>query len=97
MKHDTQLHGFLTNTNGVRIRSVTIDPKGKKIAVASESVHRFFYRTPRSLTAGCYSELFIKLIDAEDTTIVQKLQGHTKGVRRVSWDPTSAYLVCHLL
>ncbi|EKM80549.1 hypothetical protein AGABI1DRAFT_126609 [Agaricus bisporus var. burnettii JB137-S8] len=73
VKHDTQLHGFVTNTNGVRIRSVAIDPKGKNIAVASD-------------------ELFIKLIDAEDTTDVQQLQGHTKGVRQVSWDPTSNFL-----
>ncbi|KAF5351668.1 hypothetical protein D9756_007710 [Leucocoprinus leucothites] len=73
VKHGSQLHGFVTNANGIRIRSVSIDPKGKRIAVASD-------------------ELFIKVIDAEDNTIVQKLEGHSKGVRRVSWDPTSAYL-----
>lgn len=38
MKHESQLHGFVTNANGIRIRSVAIDPKGKKIAVASEQV-----------------------------------------------------------
>ncbi|KAL9708702.1 DNA polymerase alpha accessory factor Mcl1 [Leucoagaricus gongylophorus] len=73
VKHESQLHGFVTNTNGVRIRSVSIDPKAKRIAVASD-------------------ELFIKIIDAEDNTIFQKLEGHSKGVRRVTWDPTSMYL-----
>lgn len=48
MKHETQLHGFITNANGVRIRSVAIDPKGKKIAVASEFVFASDYYFSRS-------------------------------------------------
>ena len=41
VKHESQLHGFVTNANGVRIRSVSIDPKGKRIAVASECVSSY--------------------------------------------------------
>ncbi|KAF9447940.1 hypothetical protein P691DRAFT_730511 [Macrolepiota fuliginosa MF-IS2] len=73
VKHESQLHGFVTNTNGIRVRCVAIDPKGKRIAVASD-------------------EVSIKVISAEDNSIVQRLEGHTKGVRRVSWDPTGTYL-----
>ena len=41
-----------------------------------------------------YSETFIKIIDLEDITEVQTLEGgHTRGVRGVSWDPSGTLVV----
>lgn len=91
VKHGTQLHGFVTNTSGIRIRSIAIDTRGKKIAVASESV--FPYCFSLLIYVSIYSELIIKVIDVEDNSVVQRLEGHNKGVRRVSWDPTNTFLV----
>ena len=92
------MQSLVTRTAGVAIRCIACDPKGKKMAVASECVrlhvlyglalypvfiHDFFL----------HSETTIRIIDIEDPLKIQILQGHKRGVRNVSWHPSEDLLV----
>ncbi|KAL0956736.1 hypothetical protein HGRIS_002856 [Hohenbuehelia grisea] len=73
LKDKGQLDGHVTTANGVPIRCVAVDPKGKKVAVASD-------------------ELSLKVVNLEDILQISILTGHKRGVRKVTWHPSSELL-----
>lgn len=89
----TELEGLVTSAIGVPIRSIAVDPKGSRVAVASEYVIMQPLWRNTEVTSTTYSETAIKIIDLEDTTKMMLLKGHSKAVRRVSWHPSGALLV----
>ena len=83
----------MTSAIGVPIRSIAVDPRGSRVAVASEYVLVVRIRYSMGLKIHCCSETAIKVIDLEDTTKMMILKGHSKAVRRVSWHPSGTLLV----
>jgi WD40 repeat protein len=76
---------------GKPVECVAIDPKGKNVAIAScvtrlqvifISIHTFVSR-----------ESSVRIFELEDKNKVRLLEGHTKGVRRVTWHPSGSLLV----
>ena len=43
------------------------------------------------------SELFVKVVDMEDTMKVDRLEGYTSGVRSAAWHPSGSLLVCSVI
>ena len=93
--HGTNEFVALVTRCALPIRSARFDPKGKRIAVTSESVLPFLYFLREALADGlvCNSELIVKVVDVKDTLKIQLLTGHTKAVREATWSPDGALLV----
>lgn len=78
------------------MRAVAFSPDGTKIAVASEYV--VLSQKQIILLNLCFlRELHVKLIDVADPLQVSTLNGHKKGVRAATWDPSGTTLVCALI
>ena len=45
-KDRNEMNGLVVNTAGVAVRSIAIDPKGKKVAVTSECVESYSSEEP---------------------------------------------------
>lgn len=45
-KDRNEMNGLVVNTAGVAVRSIAIDPKGKRVAVTSEYVRNYSSRGP---------------------------------------------------
>ncbi|KIJ49698.1 hypothetical protein M422DRAFT_59357 [Sphaerobolus stellatus SS14] len=71
--YGSSMETFLTRAVAVPIRSIAVDAKSERVAVASD-------------------ELEVKLIDLKDSSNIQKLEGHKKGVRAVTWHPSGTIL-----
>lgn len=91
-KDTGNLEGLVTTARGVPVRCVAVDPRGKTVAVASESAFLRLASTFHRLTA-IYSEHDIRLIDMDDIAKVKMLKGHRSGIRKATWHPTAALLV----
>jgi len=93
VKDKGELDGLVTSSIGVPVRCVAIDPKGRRVAVASEYV----INCP-SLMFPCIlmqdvSELSVKIVDMEDIIRVCVLDGHARGVRKATWHPSAPLVV----
>ena len=73
------------------MRYVAIDSKGRRVAVTSEYV--YISKKMNSNFQFNRSELFVRVVDMEDTSKSTRLEGYKSGVRTATWHPSGSLLV----